>query len=321
MAEARLRQFDAAMAEDVAALIDEAFAEHRELCPLNLRWPMPPHETIEELADALAGPATRAEASFVAVHDDHPVAAAIACREGEDTGWWRVATAPEYRRRGLAARCIEAGESALREMGRPAVATDTVVDSRWQAANALFGALGYRLEDPERRNITMMVEGWVERPVEMAEGYELTTMREADIEGWAECRNLVFGSDAGPEWFREHFMSHPDFDATGWYLVKRGGRIVGISGALAIPDPRDPEHVRGGLIEYVAVLDEHRGHGLGERVVSACLNWLARRGVTQTILITQPFRVPAIRLYEKLGFRTIAAWHRWVKDLGEAATC
>jgi len=156
----------------------------------------------------------------------------------------------------------------------------------------------------------------VERPIAVPDGYELTTFTDDDIEGWSECRNAVFGSDVGPEWFRGHFQARPDFDSAGWFLVKHEGQIVGMSGALCARHMRDPERLSGGQIEYVAVRDEHRGLHLGELVVTACLNWLAERGVRRSVLITQPFRVPAIRLYEKLGFRTIAASHRWVKDLG-----
>ncbi|MGD9498648.1 MAG: GNAT family N-acetyltransferase [Armatimonadota bacterium] len=315
MAEAQLEQYHADMAGDVAQLIAQAFADHRHLPPLSLLWSSPPFTSVAELSRALSADAICAEASYVVLEAGRPVAAALACRKAEAIGWWRVATAPDRRRRGLASRCLLAGERALCEMGLSTVATEEVVDSRWQAAGAMFQALDYRLDAPERRNITMMVDGWAERAVTMPAGYELATLTEADIEGWTQCRNQVFNSDVGPDWFGQHFRSRPDFDATGWYLAKYRGRIIGIAGALAVVDPRDPAAPPGGQIEYVGVVHEHRGKGLGQRLVSACLNWLAQRGATRSFLITQPFRVPAVRLYEKLGFRTIAAWHRWVKDL------
>lgn len=316
MARTQLTRFDASMTDDVAALIHNAFAEHQARPPLSLLWPPAPWTTIDELAGTLAGDAVCAEASHVALTDGRPVAAAIAAWRGDSGGWWHVATAAGHRRQGLARRCIEAGERALRTPGQALIATEEEVDSRWTAAEALFAALGYRLDDPERRNISMMVEDYVERPIAVPDGYELTTFTDDDLDGWTDCRNAVFGSDAGPEWFREHFQARPDFDPAGWFLVKHEGRIVGMSGALDVAHMRDPEHLSGGQIEYVAVRDEHRGHHLGELVVTACLNWLAQRGVRRSVLITQPFRVPAIRLYEKLGFHTIGAWHRWVKCLG-----
>ncbi len=311
-----MRRFEPGMADDVAALIHDAFAEHQARPPLSLLWPPAPWTTVDELAEMLAGETICGEASHVALAEGRFVAAAIAVRRGDNAGWWRIATTGDHRGRGLATRCVEAGESALRASGQALAATEEVVDSRWEASNALFAALGYRLDDPERRNITMMVEDYVERPIAVPDDYELTTFTDEDIEGWSECRNAVFGSDVGPEWFRGHFQARPDFDPAGWFLVKHEGRIVGMSGALHARHMRDPEHLSGGQIEYVAVRDEHRGRRLGELVVTACLNWLAERGVRRSVLITQPFRVPAIRLYEKLGFRTIAAWHRWVKDLG-----
>jgi len=315
MPQVECRPFDPSMAGEVAALLEGAFAEYRSLPPLNLLAPTAPYVPAAELAATLAADESCTRASFVAVQDGRIVSAAIARAVGETLAWWRVATVADHRREGLAMGCMEAGEGAMRTWGQAEVATDPPVDSRWAAAEALSAAGGYHLEDPERRNISMMVEGWVERPVELPAGYELTTVTEADVQGWTDCRNAVFGSDVGPEWLRDHFMSRADFDATGWLLVKREGRVVGISGAIDAVDPSGPEATRGGMIEYVGVLDEERGHGLGELAVTACLNWLARRGVPRTTLITQPFRQPAIRLYERLGFRTIAAWHRWVKPL------
>lgn len=309
-----ITRFEASMAADVAVLLHDAFAEYRSLWPLTMLAPSPLFATVEELTAKLRGETIHHEASFVAFRGARPVAAAIAQHGKGTSGWFRIATAPEARGQGLARRCIEAGEKVLRAAGQLQVATEETVDSRWQAANALFEALGYRLDEPERRNITMLVEGWTERAVTPPEGYRLTTFTEADINDWSDCRNAVFGGDAGPEWFRTHFMSRPDFDPSGWFMIKHEGQIVAISGALDVTRNCAGEAVRGGQIEWVGVREEHRGRGLGEVVVSACLNWLAGRGVRRTILLTQPFRVPAIRLYQKLGFRTIAAWHRWVKE-------
>lgn len=316
MSPVECRPFEPSMAGEVADLIEAAFAEYRPLPPLNLLAPMAPYTPVQELARVLAEDTSCARASFVAVQARRIVSAAIAHAVGESLAWWRIATAADSRRAGLATRCVEAGEGVMRELGPTEVATDPPVDSRWLAAEGLFAGGGYGLDDPERRNISMMVEGWVERPIEVPAGYELTTLTEADVQGWTDCRNAVFGSSVGPEWLRDHFMSRDDFDPGGWFLVKREGRVVGISGAIDAADPSRAEGARGGMIEYVGVLDEERGHGLGELVVTACLNWLARRGVPRATLITQPFRQPAIRLYERLGFRTIGAWHRWVKPLG-----
>lgn len=315
MSQVECRRFEPSMAGEVARLIEAALGEHRSLPPLNLLAPMAPYARAAELSEVLASDESCGRASFVAAQGGRIVSAAIARGMGESLAWWRIATAPDCRRQGLATRCMLAGETAMRELGQAEVATDPPVDSRWLAAEGLFAGQGYHLDDPQRRNISMMVEGWAERAIDVPAGYDLATLTEADVQGWTDCRNAVFGSDVGPEWLRDHFMSRADFDPSGWFLVRRDGRIVGISGAIDAADPSRPEGARGGMIEYVGVLDEERGHGLGELVVTACLNWLVRRGVPRATLITQPFRQPAIRLYERLGFRTIAAWHRWVKPL------
>lgn len=312
----QIERYTAQMAGDVAALIEECFAPYRRHRPLTLLSPPAPWATGEELLDTLTSGALCAEAGHVALDDGRPVSAALAVRGGDGCGWWRIATAPGYRRRGLAASCIEAGESALRDAGRPSIRTDAVVDSRWPGAGELFASLGYELEDPERRNITMLAEHWEPRPVEPAEGYALGGLREEDLPEWMEVRNAVFGGDAGPEWFEQRFLNRPEFEPSSWFVARHDGRIVGIAGALLTEHDRDPRMLRGGQIEWVGVLDDHRGRRLGEDLMIACLNTIAERGFLPAILITQPFRVPAVCLYEKLGFRTVAAWHSWSRALG-----
>lgn len=315
MSQAQCYPFSASMAAEVAVLIERSFAEYRSLPPLNLLGLMPPHTPASELEQVLANDDSCARASHVAVLKGRILSAAVVRAMGEGLAWWRIATAVEHRRLGLARLCMTAAEDALRSPGQSELATDPPVDSRWVGAEGLLRGMGYHLDAPEKRNISMILQGWSQRGLRVPEGYELTTLTEMDVQGWTDCRNAVFGGDVGPEWLRTRFMARPDFDPTGWFLVKREGQVVAIAGAIDAADPSGPEGARGGMIEYVGVLPQERGHRLGELVVTACLNWLARRGVQRTTLITQPFRRPAIRLYERLGFRTLAAWHRWVKRL------
>lgn len=315
VSDVRIEPYTAQMAADVARLIEDSFAEHREASPLQLLGPPEPWATQEELLGTLTSDRLCAGGSQVALENGRPLSAALAVRSGEDCAWWRIATTAAHRRRGLASACIEAGESALRGAGQANVYTDAVVDSRWEAAGRLFESLGYRLEDPARRNITMVAEDWTPRPVDLPDGYSLHSLQEEDLDEWMRVRNTIFGGDRGPEWFHERFMSRPDYDPAGWKVARHEGRIVGISAAVCVEHDRDPERLRGAQIEWVGVLDKHRGLHLGEELVVACLNYVVERGLLPALLLTQPFRVPAVRLYEKLGFRTTAAWHRWRKNL------
>ena len=64
--------------------------------------------------------------------------------------------------------------------------------------------------------------------------------------------------------------------------------------------------VRTAYLDWIGVLPQHRGKKLGEYVSVACLRSLAARGERYCTLWTQPSRVAAIGLYERLGFVEIA---------------
>ena len=60
---------------------------------------------------------------------------------------------------------------------------------------------------------------------------------------------------------------------------------------------------RVGEIESLAVLPEHRGRGLGSRLMDGLEQELRRQGVTDLVLGLLPGNAPAARLYERRGYR------------------
>ncbi len=72
-----------------------------------------------------------------------------------------------------------------------------------------------------------------------------------------------------------------------------------------------------GRIGLIAVGDDARGRGLGRALVAGSLEWFAEQGRTVATVVTQGRNVPALRLYETLGFRTrsVELWyHLWTSS-------
>ena len=59
-------------------------------------------------------------------------------------------------------------------------------------------------------------------------------------------------------------------------------------------------------LDWIGVLPQHRGKKLGEYITISCLQSLTGRGERYCTLWTQPSRVAAIGLYQRLGFVQIA---------------
>jgi dTDP-4-amino-4,6-dideoxy-D-galactose acyltransferase len=73
-----------------------------------------------------------------------------------------------------------------------------------------------------------------------------------------------------------------------------------------------PEHT--GSLPLVAIRADRRGRGIGGRLLTDALGWLAAQGATSVDVVTQLANTPALRLYESVGFQTVEAgfWlHRW----------
>lgn len=77
---------------------------------------------------------------------------------------------------------------------------------------------------------------------------------------------------------------------------------------------------RSGRIGLIAVDDEYQGKGIGRALVLAGLNWFRTANCQSVNVATQATNLPAQRLYQAVGFRTIesSVWfHRWSPQTGE----
>ena len=87
-------------------------------------------------------------------------------------------------------------------------------------------------------------------------------------------------------------------EASTLFLAKLDGRIVG---SLTLAMFRIPTGVRA-WIEDVVVDDSARGHGAGEALNRAALDFAKANAAITVDLTSRPSREAANRLYQRLGF-------------------
>ncbi|CAK7274528.1 hypothetical protein SEPCBS57363_006211 [Sporothrix epigloea] len=66
-----------------------------------------------------------------------------------------------------------------------------------------------------------------------------------------------------------------------------------------------------GYIAMLAVSAAHRGHGVATSLARMAIDAMAERGADEVVLETEETNLPAIRLYERLGFFRSKKLHRY----------
>ena len=96
-------------------------------------------------------------------------------------------------------------------------------------------------------------------------------------------------------------LAEPWFDPAGFFVASRDDRLVGFHWTKVHDE--DPPH---GEVYVVGVAPEAQGSGLGALLTATGLQHLAALGLDEVLLYVEADNAPAVRVYERLGFRHAA---------------
>jgi mycothiol synthase len=134
----------------------------------------------------------------------------------------------------------------------------------------------------------------------LPEGYTLRPYAPGDLEGLTALLQSAFEEmDWTVEKVRKSLIDAPDVKRT--FVVAHDGEIAATASCRIHP----ADFHGSGYVHWVGVSAGHRGRGLGEAVSLACLHHFAEMGCADAVLETDDHRLPAIRLYKKLGFEPV----------------
>jgi predicted GNAT family acetyltransferase len=107
--------------------------------------------------------------------------------------------------------------------------------------------------------------------------------------------NQLYRSDGVPSYYTSR-----QIDESVYFGVRRDGRLVSIAGTHVI-SPGSSIAVVGNVYTH----PRHRGQGLAQRSTSAVTELLLRT-CREVVLSVDPTNKPAVRAYERLGYREVA---------------
>ena len=152
-------------------------------------------------------------------------------------------------------------------------------------------------------------------PPALPTGYELREYHPDDLDATAAMMRRAFEDESWtPQRFTEALVGAPDVVKT-YVVCDQNGLPVATASARLMPE----QFPHSGYVHWVAVDPTHRGQQLGAVVTLAVLQEFVRQGCTDAVLETQDERLPAIRIYRKLGFEPehsdVSHPERWAQVL------
>ncbi len=154
--------------------------------------------------------------------------------------------------------------------------------------------------DLKPRQLTMSIAGSVAKGCQLPElpfGYCIRSFKPGDETGWIDLIATEF-----ERWDRKHFDAYLSERERrqGSRLIEFEGRIVAATFA---------SHVRSqpliGGVDYVVSDPVHRGRKLGLIACGAVVRNLGESGYESVSLVTDDWRLPAIKIYFDLGFTPV----------------
>jgi ribosomal protein S18 acetylase RimI-like enzyme len=89
--------------------------------------------------------------------------------------------------------------------------------------------------------------------------------------------------------------------ASCFWVVERGGQVVGIVGALPVKKPLLQKKQL--QLRHLCVALEHRGEGIAKALVRTVLQFARDQGYSEVVLSTSMLQCAALALYQQMGFQ------------------
>lgn len=299
----RIRPFSQeADRESYVRIFNAAFADYEDMRSM----------TIEQLRKMEESPRYDPEGLIMAEWTNQPagmVHAYVDKFREEPKGFIQgLAVLPEFRRKGIARKLVEASLQNLKQRGMKLV--HAWAQSDREACVHLFESFGFR---PVRVTY-MMMRSLDNIPSAMEENKEVTLrkMRKEDEDDVALLNWL------DNETFKEHFNFRPktveetkyDLLEMPWFkeqdvlFAYLSDQAVGYGIAGVDCDLNKEKNLKWGWILDIGVLKSHRNKGIGICLMLHMMNLLTGKSMEEAVLyVDETNPTKAIQLYQKLGFR------------------
>ncbi|MGO1469713.1 MAG: ribosomal protein S18-alanine N-acetyltransferase [Tissierella sp.] len=133
-------------------------------------------------------------------------------------------------------------------------------------------------------------------------------MLEKDIEDIVEIEKEAFTTP----WSKKAFTSEINENNLAYYLVAQvEGKAVAYGGIWLV--------LNEGHITNIAVKEEYKGKGIGNKIVEGLIYHCIKRGIDNMTLEVRKSNQVAINLYEKYGFIDYGVRPKYYADDGEDA--
>ena len=153
--------------------------------------------------------------------------------------------------------------------------------------------------------------------------YTWTHFHPGEEQDWVNCINTAFKQHWGkrPTSLNEfsRWTTDPTFDPTGVIGIRKGKVLVGVIYCEIDSSYVDYTGRRRSMLWIIGVIPSERGMGLGEKLTIQGLLWSLEKGMEIGALFVDSENLPAVSLYQKLGFQTSYEVHHLVKPIKQTS--